>query len=133
MLPQNRVILTALLQRLKWKRVSQVKPKHVLKSQFSIAYTKSVESIPERYAISGASTNQAALPLLNAALVGEDDENFMLDLLWAGKTNPKLLSPACLTHFRVIFNGLDNIADVINMRTLRDQLFQVRSAILMKT
>ena len=42
--PENRVMLLALLKRLKWKRVQRVLPQHILKHKFSDFYSKSVEA-----------------------------------------------------------------------------------------
>ena len=72
------------------------------------------------------------MPIITPELVGEKDKDFLLDMLWVGGHNPQQLIPQSLCHFRVIFNGLHNIGDMIDMRALRDQLFQVRSAILDK-
>ena len=41
-------------------------------------------------------------------------------MLWVGNHNPEQLIAQNLTHFRVIFNGLDNISELCDMRQLRD-------------
>lgn len=41
--PENRVMLAALLKRLKWNKVTNVLPQHLIKHKFSVAYTKGVE------------------------------------------------------------------------------------------
>ena len=54
----------------------------------------------------------------------EDDE--MLDLLWVGSHNPKDVFASSLPHFRVLFNAIDNISEMIDMKMLRDQLLHIR-------
>lgn len=57
----------------------------------------------------------------------------MIDLLWVGNHDPKRLITSSLSHFRVVFNGLENIEELLDMRMLRDQLYNVRTSILAKT
>lgn len=63
----------------------------------------------------------------------ENEESQLIDLLWVGGHNPKQLIAQNLSHFRVIFNGLDNIGEMLDMRMLRDKLLNARSSIMTKT
>ena len=63
----------------------------------------------------------------------QDPDSAIIDMLWVGNHNPELLIEENLTHFRVIFNGLENIGEMLDMRRLRDQLLTIRSSIMQKT
>lgn len=41
--PENRIMLAALLKRLKWQKVTNVLPQHIMRHKFSVAYSKGVE------------------------------------------------------------------------------------------
>ena len=56
----------------------------------------------------------------DAQIYPNDEEADLIDVLWVGNHNPTTLIGSALSHFRVIFNGLDNIDELIDMRTLRD-------------
>ena len=45
MAPENRIIFAALLRRLKWKRIKHVEPKHIIRTNFSSSYSKTVEML----------------------------------------------------------------------------------------
>ena len=49
MAPENRIILSALLRRLNWKRVSKVKPNHIIKTKFPVGYSRTVETASEKF------------------------------------------------------------------------------------
>ena len=62
---------------------------------------------------------------------GEEDK--LIDLLWVGSHNADSVAPSVFENFRVIFNGVENVQEMCDMRRLRDQLLTVRHAILAKT
>ena len=85
-------------------------------------YNKSVETAQNRFRNKKKLFNNDP-GVLNAELLGEKDQNFMLDVLWVGSHNPDQLIAESISHFRVIFNGLPGESKVVEMRSLRDQLF----------
>lgn len=134
--PENRVMLVALLKRLKWKRVKSVTPQHILKHKFSDVYSKSVEAKSawkkrEEKSVWRKKYDKQENELENKypapAFPKEEFEgDEMLDLLWVGSHNPKNVFASSLPHFRVLFNAIDNISEMLNMKILRDQLLQIR-------
>ena len=61
------------------------------------------------------------------------DKSGLIDVLWVGNHEPKRLQAKSLERFRVIFNGLENIDELLDFTMLRDSLLTVRSSIVAKT